>query len=423
MNDNKAGKTGQPNVVLIFMDDMGYGDVGCYGNTVIKTPVMDQIAENGVKFTQMYSAAPICSPSRCGLLTGRYPQKVGIPRVLFPDDICGIKDSDRTVAEYLREQGYVSKCIGKWHLGSRAEHFPTRHGFDEFYGLLYSNDMDPLYLYRDETVVEHEVDQSTVTEKYTNEAIQFIEGNKDRPFFCYIAHTMPHIPLHVPEAFRGKSAGGTYGDTIECIDYYIGKILETLQDHGLEHNTLVMVTSDNGPWYEGSSGGLRGRKFEVYEGGIRMPFVAQWDSLIPAGTVCCEVASLMDVLPTLVRLAGGSVQEGAIDGKDIFSLFLGEGGSPHEALYFYINDALNAIRVGKWKLHVSAGRGKERKTKEMPQLFDMNIDPGESYNLADRHPDIVHKLIAMMEAFDMTVQPVPNTSRNNNPDVIGRNFA
>lgn len=414
----------KPNIVLIYMDDMGYGDVGCYGNTILRTPVMDSIAANGVKFTQMYAAAPTCSPSRCGLLTGRYPQKAGIPRVLFPDDECGISSEDKTIAGHLKESGYVSKCIGKWHLGSQPEHYPTRHGFDEFYGLLYSNDMKPLHMYRNEEIVEEEVIQSTVTEKYTREAIRFIEANKDQPFFCYLAHTMPHIPLHVPEAFRGKSAGGTYGDTIECIDYYIGEILVALRENGLEENTIVIVSSDNGPWYEGSSAGLRGRKFEVYEGGVRMPFVAQWKSVIPEGTVCEEVASLMDLLPTFVSLASGVYDKERIDGKPIWPLFLGEGASPHEILYFYVIDCLNAVRAGKWKLHVAKGRGKDRKTNEMPQLFDMDIDPGECYNLADRYPEVVQKLIEKMESFDQSVQPIANTTRvKKQADVMGLNFA
>jgi arylsulfatase A-like enzyme len=424
MSDHPNGEWRRPNVVLIYMDDMGYGDLGCYGNPILKTPVIDGIARSGVKFTQMYSAAAICSPSRCALLTGRYPQKAGIPRVLFPDDTCGLKPADRTIAGYFKELGYASTCIGKWHLGCLPEHYPTRHGFDEFYGLLYSNDMDPLHLLRNETVIEEQVDQAALTQNYTNEAISFIERHREQPFFCYIAHTMPHIPLHVPEAFRGKSAAGTYGDTIECIDYHIGRIVESLRALGLEENTLVIVSSDNGPWYEGSTGGLRGRKFEVYEGGIRMPFVAQWPSCIPAGTECKEVASLMDVLPTLVDLAGSPLQPQQTDGKSIASLLFGSGSTPHEALYFYVVDSLNAIRSGKWKLHVASGRGKDRKTKEMPQLFDMNIDPGENYNLADRFPEIVNSLTEKLIAFDQTVQPIENVARpSRQTDLIGRNFA
>jgi uncharacterized sulfatase len=391
------------------MDDMGYGDMGCNGNTVVKTPVMDQIAKDGVRFTQMYSIAPVCSPSRCGLLTGKYAQRVGIPRVLFPDDDFGLTSEHKTIADHLHRYDYASMCIGKWHLGCQPEHYPTRHGFDRFYGLLYSNDMDPVYLYENEKVIESEVDQSLLTEKYTNEAIRFIKEHRDRPFFCYLAHTMPHIPLHVPAEFRGKSAGGTYGDTIECIDYHLGRIMQCLREMNLEENTVVIVTSDNGPWYEGSTAGYRGRKTDLYEGGIRMPFVAQWKSVIPAGSECNEVASLMDLLPTFVHWAGGEVRaEESIDGKSIAPLFSGVGESPHEALYFYNVDCLNAIRVGKWKLHIAAGRGPQRLFREMPQLFDMSIDPGESYNLADRNPDVVARLTKMIEEFDRPLQPITN---------------
>lgn len=402
-----------PNVILIVMDDMGYGDPGCYGNKLIRTPVMDSLAEGGVLFSQMYAAAPVCSPSRCGILTGRLPQKAGIPRVLFPDDTIGLPAEETTLPTYLKAREYRSGFFGKWHLGCLPEHYPTRHGFDRFYGLLYSNDMEPLHLYENETVVEYEVNQETLTENYTKEAIRFISENKNEPFFCYIAHTMPHIPLHVPEPFRGKSVCGTYGDTIECIDYWIGQLQAALRGMGLEDDTLIMVTSDNGPWYEGSVGGLRGRKFEVYEGGVRMPFIAQWKRGIPPGTRCDEVASLMDIVPTVAKLAGADLPQGKdLDGKDISALLAGEGKSPHEALYFYVHDGCNAIRSGKWKLHVARGRGPKRDVKEMPQLFDMDIDPGENFNLADRHPDVVERLKAMIEAYDRTVQPVSNAYRN-----------
>jgi arylsulfatase A-like enzyme len=405
-----------PNIVFVLMDDMGYGDVGCYGGTVIRTPVMDSIAARGVRFTQMYAAAPICSPSRAAFLTGMYPQRVGIPRVLFPDDTVGITRDFRTVATILREQGYATQCAGKWHVGCLPQHNPVHHGFDEFYGLLYSNDMEPLHLYQNEEVIETDVDQAALTGNYTAAVVDFIGRNKDRPFFCYLAHTMPHIPLHVPPEFRGRSAAGMYGDTIECIDHNLGDLLRALRQNGLEERTLLIVTSDNGPWYEGSTGGLRGRKFDVYEGGVRMPFVAQWPGVIPAGAVCDEIASFMDLLPTFARLAGGQeAQHPNVDGKDIWPLFRGEGASPHQELYFYYHDSLNAVRAGKWKLHAGAGTGARRVTKEMPQLFDMERDPGESYNLADRHPEVVSHLQDQMATFDRTLQPIPNAIRPSRP--------
>jgi uncharacterized sulfatase len=331
--------------------------------------------------------------------------------VLFPDDTAGIRPEHKTVAERLKEFGYATQCVGKWHLGCLPEHNPVKHGFDEFYGLLYSNDMNPLHLYAGETVIEEAVDQATLTERYTLTAIDFMEFHRDRPFFCYLAHTMPHIPLHVPEAFRGRSAAGTYGDTIECIDHYIGKIVDYLQERGILDDTLIIVTSDNGPWYEGSTAGLRGRKFDVFEGGIRMPFIARWGAGIPAGRECHEIASLMDIAPTLLELAGGNPADvPEFDGKPIPQLLSGDGASPHEELYFYVNDSLNAVRSGRWKLHVDSGQGKR---KEMPQLFDMDHDPTECYNVANLQPDIVEELIRKIEEFDRTVQPVQNAQRGN----------
>lgn len=386
------------------MDDMGYGDMGCYGPTPIRTPEMDGIAARGVRFTHMYSGAPVCTPSRCGLLTGRYAQRVGLPRVLFPKDTAGLPAGERTIADGLRALGYATCALGKWHLGCRPEHHPCRHGFDRFFGVPYSNDMLPLPLYSDETVVEEAIDQATLTRRYSDEAIAFIRAHRESPFFVYLAHTMPHIPLHVEPAFRGRSAAGTYGDTIECIDAHLGRLLAELRALGLERDTLVIVTSDNGPWFEGSTGGLRGRKFEVYEGGARMPFVAQWPAAIPAGSVCAEPAIFLDLLPTLTAWAGGMPPaDRVLDGLDIRALFRGEGASPHDALYFYVGNSLNAIRVGRWKLHVARG-GDGRDRKEMPQLFDLSLDPQEAYNLADRHPELVQRLRGMIEAFDAQVK-------------------
>lgn len=394
----------RPNVVLVLMDDMGYGDMGCYAPTPIRTPNMDALAATGVRFTHMYSAAPVCTPSRCGLLTGRYAQRVGLPRVLFPQDTIGLTGAELTVADCLRPLGYATCAIGKWHLGCRPEHHPARHGFDRFFGLLYSNDMAPLHLYADEGVLEQEVDQASLTRRYTDCAIDFVRANRDRPFFVYLAHTMPHIPLHVEPEFRGRSAAGTYGDTIECIDAHLGRLLLELRALGLQDDTLVMVTSDNGPWFEGSTGGLRGRKFEVYEGGVRSPFVARWPAEVPAGMVCAEPACFPDLLPTLVGLAGGTPPaDRVLDGRDISALLRGEGVSPHEAIYLYTGSSLNAVRAGRWKLHVARGaEGKDR--SQMPQLFDLSLDPSESYNLADRHPQVVERLRAMMATFDAALR-------------------
>lgn len=352
----------------------------------------------------MYAAAPICSPSRAGLLTGRYAQRMGVERVLFPNDTKGIRDEDRTFADYLRDAGYATCMLGKWHLGCLPEHNPVRHGFDSYFGLLYSNDMDPLHLYRGAEAIETDVDQATLTGRYSDEAIAFIEARHgDGPFMVYLAHTMPHIPLHVEEAFRGKSEAGTYGDTIECIDHHLGRIVDTLDELHLRDNTLVIVTSDNGPWFEGSAGPFRGRKFENYDGGIRMPFVANWPGVVPSGTVCDETASLMDMLPTFLHLAGTGIGDGpALDGINIWAAFTGEPCPQREALYHYHKYTLNAVRSGKWKLHVStAPRGGRA---EMPQLYDMDRDGGESYDLSDLHPDVTKRLTGLIRTFDAEIQ-------------------
>lgn len=261
MSDNVVPR--RPNIVLVFMDDMGYGDMGAMGGTMIKTPNMDRVAAAGITYRQMYAAASVCTPSRAALMTGRYAQRVGLERVIFPQEPEGLSSYERTIADLLRECDYRTAIYGKWHLGARPEHGPLRHGFEEFFGIPYSNDMDPVHLFEGERVAETYVDQSLLTKAYTDRAIDFISRHADEPFFVYLPHTMPHIPLHVEEGFRGRSRAGTYGDTIECIDHHLGRLLDHLSELGLTDNTLVIVTSDNGPWFEGSTGGLRGRKGRV----------------------------------------------------------------------------------------------------------------------------------------------------------------
>ena len=393
----------KPNFVVVFMDDMGYGDMGCFGSSVIRTPQMDSIAEQGARFTSMYSAAAICSPSRAGLLTGKQPQRIGIERVLFPHDKDGIGASVKTVADYLQYSGYKTMMAGKWHIGCLPEHNPVEHGFDEYCGLLYSNDMEPLHLYRDQDVIETEVDQAFLTRRYTDEAINFINRNSERAFFCYIAHTMPHIPLHVEPEFRNTSRGGTYGDTIECIDYHLGRLTDEIDRLNLTENTFIIVTSDNGPWYEGSAGGLRGRKFDLYEGGVRMPFVARFPKLISPGTCSDEPASLMDIPPTFLNLAGVDPEKNdSFDGIDITESFKGNPMPERDGIYFYDHYSPNAIRSGKWKLHLAFGA--DRNKAEMPQLFDLEHDPQESYNLANLYPEIVEKLSDRIRIFHNDVR-------------------
>lgn len=393
----------RPNFIVVITDDMGYGDMGCFGSGALRTPVMDGVAERGVRLTQTYAPAAAGTPSRCGLLTGRYGQRMGLSRELYPADREGLPRYEKTVGECLQSAGYSTCCLGTWRLGCLPEHNPTRHGFERYFGLLCGNDMGPLHLYRDAEVIEREVDRADLTRRYTGEAIRFIEEQRDGPFFLYLAHTMPHIPLHVEPLFCGRSAGGTYGDTIECIDHYLGVLLGKVDELGLTERTFIVITSDNGPWLEGSTGGLRGRKFDVYEGGIRVPFVAQWPGTIPAGTECGGVASLLDLLPTFANLAGADLSGcRALDGTDITDAFLGGPMPPRGALYYFCDDVLCAVRVGPWKLHVA--RDARGGRQEMPQLFDLSVDPGESYNVANRQPAIVADLSNLIDSFAAEVR-------------------
>lgn len=402
MSNQTTESTTRPNIVLIFMDDMGYGDLGCTGSTLIKTPRMDAVAADGMNFSQMYASAPTCTPSRTALLTGRYAQRVGLPRVIFPTDPEGLCDWEITVADLLSGAGYSCAAYGKWHLGAQPKHNPINHGFDSFVGLPYSNDMDPVVLQVGIDTVEENVDQTTLTRRYTDEAISFIDEHADEPFFVYLPHTMPHIPLHVEEEFRGTSAAGTYGDVIECIDHHVGRLLDHLDERGLSDDTLVIITSDNGPWFEGSTGGLRGRKIDTYEGGIRMPFIARWPGRIAPGSQCDTPACLVDLMPTLVGLADQPVPDDRpIDGVDIAPLFFG-GDLPERALYFFSHWHLNAIRVGRWKLHVD--RFPTKDLRELPQLFDLEADPGESYNLDTLHPEVLDRLTQQLEAFAAEIE-------------------
>jgi len=422
-----------PNFILIFTDDQGYQDLGCFGSPDIQTPCIDRMAAEGTRFTDFHVAAPVCTPSRAALLTGCYPQRVSLPAVVFPSSKIGFADSEVTLPELLKARGYATACIGKWHLGHLPPFLPTRHGFDAYFGVPYSNDMavDPTMevadnvawrdgmtlekmrtdkplkhtvpLFRDSKLIEYPVDQSQLTTRYTEEAIRFITANRDKPFFLYLPHSMPHIPLFVSDRHKGKSRRGLYGDVIEEIDWSTGQILDTVRTLGLAENTCVLYTSDNGPWlimgeHGGSALPLRDGKGTTYEGGMRVPCALWWPGRIPAGRTCAEFASTLDILPTFARLAGTEAPtDRLIDGKDISPLMLGAPGakSPTEAFFYYSGYALQAVRSGKWKLHLArnVAATKAKAAHERPaELYDLDADIGEKNNVAAANPDVVQRL-------------------------------
>ena len=358
-----------PNFVVIYCDDLGYGDLGCYGSTRNSTPRLDQMAREGVRLTDFYSAAAVCSASRAALLTGCYPQRVNILGALGPKSAKGIHESERLLPELLRERGYATAIYGKWHLGDAPQFLPTRNGFDDYFGLPYSNDMWPrhptnksfpeLPLIEGERVAQLNPDQRQLTKWYTEHACRFIEQQRERPFFLYVPHTMPHVPLFVSEARAGKSGRGIYADVVAELDWSVGEILDTLKRTGLDERTLVLFSSDNGPWlsygeHAGSAGPLREGKGTTWEGGQRVPGIVRWPTKIPAGKVCSELSTTMDVLPTLVKLAGGQVPgDRVIDGHDAWKLWsaVADARTPYEAFYYYWDDGLEAVRSGPWKLH------------------------------------------------------------------------
>jgi arylsulfatase len=391
-----------PNIVLILADDLGYGDLGCYGSS-LRTPNVDRVAGEGVRFTQFYSGNPFCSPSRAALLTGRYPTRVGVPRVLNPRDTTGLPDSETTLAQVLKRQSYRTMCIGKWHLGHLPRYLPTNRGFDGYFGIPYSNDMEPVVLLRNTEKIEEPVRQETLTPRYTEEAVRFIEQSKDAPFFLYLPHTFPHIPLFASERFRGKSPHGIYGDVIEELDWSVGEILSALRKHGLDDNTLTIFSSDNGPWYQGSPGRLRGRKGTAWEGGQRVPLVARFPGRIASGGVCHQVASAMDILPTVARLCGARLAGKPLDGIDIWPLLAGERiEREREALLYFLSNDLQCARWGRWKLHVARPNslwtspeppeGRLNLPLPAPELYDLDSDPDESYDVAPENPKIVAEI-------------------------------
>ncbi|MBN2000674.1 sulfatase [candidate division KSB1 bacterium] len=415
MGCSVSGKR-QPNVVLIFVDDMGYGDMARTGHPTIATPNLDRLADQGVMMTQFYSAAAVCSPSRAALLTGRYPIRTGITRVLFPHHKIGLPPAEKTCATLLKTKNYATACIGKWHLGHLPEFLPTSHGFDYYYGIPYSNDMygnsmPPIPLMRNTEIIEQPCDQTTLTKRYTEESVKFIQENKNKPFFLYLAHTMPHIPLARSKEFEDRSKRGFYGDVIEEIDWSVGQIMETLKQAGVEKNTFLVFTSDNGPWSHmkqngGSSGLLRGAKASTWEGGVREPFIARYPGVLPAGRVCTEVGTTMDLFASILAMADIPVPDDRpVDGKNIIPVLQGTEKSPHEQFFYYWEETLNAIRSGKYKLHFRKNIGGFNHGPCDPyELYDLLVDPSEQYDLAADMPDVVERLTAEAREFDRKIR-------------------
>lgn len=447
-----AESSSKPNFIIIFADDQGYGDLGCFGSTTIKTPHLDRMANEGRKFTSFVVASSVCTPSRAALLTGCYPKRVGMHKgVLFPGSNTGLNPDEDTIADHLRTQGYATACFGKWHLGSLPEVLPTRNGFDTYVGIPYSNDMnhpdnkgkpkmgadgmDILWkdpdstltkwntpLMKDEQIIELPVDQRTITRRYTNESIEFIRKNKDRPFFVYLPHSMPHIPLYVPEEAYDPNPQNAYKCVIEHMDAEVGRLLDTIRELNLDKNTYVIYTSDNGPWsgswasykhHAGSSGPLRDGKGSTFEGGHRVPCIIWGPDRVPANTECHKLMSSIDFLPTITSLAGMKLSgDRKIDGLDITALLTGDDPKPvrKEFLYYSRNGMLEGIRQGKWKLLAKKQGRKKVKEESVSSpayqflLFDLSEDIGESINLAENHPERVKALMSRMQELDAEIE-------------------
>ena len=418
-----------PNIVIILADDMGYGDLSCYGHPSIRTPNLDRMAAEGMRFTDFYVAASVCTASRAALLTGRLPIRTGMAgsperNVIMTDSTGGLPTNEITIASALKSQGYATACIGKWHLGHLPEFLPTQHGFDYFFGVRFANNMEPakgvprpkeaqskldpkrewwrMALLRNDNIIEEDTDPHLLTPRYSQEAIQFIKRNKQKPFFLYFAHTYPHVPLFASENFRNHSARGTYGDAVEELDWSVGEVLATLRKEGLEKNTLVFFTSDNGPWLTmnlagGSSGLLRDGKGSTWEGGMREPAIAWWPGKIKPNVVNHELACSMDLFNTSLSLAGTAIpSDRVIDGVDMRQMLLSKGPTQRDIIFYYRCDELFAVRKGSFKAHLitySRENSEAPQKHDPPMLFQLGNDPGEKFDVAAEHPDVIADIL------------------------------
>jgi arylsulfatase A-like enzyme len=416
-----AQPTQPPNIIVLLADDLGYGDLGCYGHPTILTPELDRMAAEGMRFTQFYAAAPFCTPSRAALMTGRLPVRSGMAGsqnavVLYAKATGGLPQSETTLATALKARGYATALVGKWHLGHAEPYRPLHHGFEHYYGLLYSNDMKPLVLYQDQKEIETPVKIATLTARYTEESMRFMKEahSQGRPFFLYLAYAMPHIPLAASKKFLGTSRRGLYGDAVQEIDWSVGQILQMLRDTGMAKNTFVVFTSDNGPWLTqrlagGSAGLLKGGKGSTWDGGIRMPTIAWWPGRVKADVVSAELGNLMDIFTTSLAFASVPLpSDRIIDGKDLTPVLTGTGSSPWQVMFHYRGEKLMAVRKGPWKMHVmtQAGYGQPRPDlHDPPLLYHMEHDPGEQFDMAARNPQVVEDLKRELKKFLAEVKP------------------
>ena len=425
-----------PNVVLIMADDLGYGDLHCYGSRN-QTPNLDRMAEEGVQFRQFYSANPVCSPSRASVLTGRYGVRCNVPTVFFSTDTGGMATTEVTIAQMLKPAGYNTMCVGKWHLGRPAQYLPTARGFDEYYGIPYSNDMAPSILMHNTAVIESPVDLATLTKRYTAQAVNFINRSRNTPFFLYMPHTFPHIPLAASTDFVEKSGMGLYGDVVQEVDWSVGQVLQALADNGVDQNTLVMFISDHGPWYQGSPGGLRGRKGDTFEGGMRVPFIARFPGRIPVnsthrelgrkGRIVNVMASSLDLLPTIAGLTQTTLPVNPLDGVDIGTVLTGQVSDVARPLFLYFSNwNLQCARQGPWKLHMARANvpaytaepkvGYSNLRLLNPELYNVDVDPDESADIAAQNPGIVaaiqQKVAQMLPSFPGEVQSAWRDTQN-----------